>query len=225
MNVLRTEKREKLQKADSKPTHRSTIAHKLPDTAPPILPDMDTESSFPYDSEGSQVETYHSSDEDDMPWVDNAAKNAITDASDSNVSSPEPSVYDEKQTFDSDKRPEPVDASLEYFNFLLRPVATGKRTDQAFPWSVAAALLQQVPFPNASTHVLSLESPSLGHVDINKGCFEIIRLHCDRNQDLESELAKLLRGRRDLDAELLCRGDDITYYKEEIKSLKKNRHH
>lgn len=137
---------------------------------------------------------------------------AAADDSESDSSSGWLYVYDWDTSHDLAERPEPVDTSLERFKSILRPIETAQRTSHIAPWPTAAP-----------ASVLSLESPVFGSVDINKGCFELLMLHCDRNQQLERELAELRRERQDLDVELLCRGDDIEHYKKEIESLREAR--
>ncbi|KAK7917585.1 hypothetical protein PG985_011193 [Apiospora marii] len=184
---------------------------------------MSNRSSSPDDSNDSQEKTY-SNDEHASDERNNTSRGAATDDSESDYPSAWLSVYDWDPSLDLAERPEPVDTSLEHFN-ILRPIETPQRTSHILPWPIAApdAAPEQAPFPGPSKPVLSLESPVLGSVHINKDCFALILLHCDRNQQLERELAELRRERRDLDAELLCRGDDIAYYKKEIESLREAR--
>ncbi|KAK8023666.1 hypothetical protein PG993_011732 [Apiospora rasikravindrae] len=168
-------------------------------------------------------------DEDNTHRVDGIAEDVTTDASGSDVSSLDSSlynnlawnVYTSSETVDFSSKQSY--SSLEYFNSILRPAERSERIGQVLPMSITTPS-QQASLPDALTPVLSLESPFLGHVDINKGCFDLIRLHCERNQQLERELEKLRRERRELDTELLCRGDDIAHYKKEIETLKENQH-
>lgn len=184
---------------------------------------MNTGANSSYGSDDYQEEAYsieaHTTHERDE--ID---EGAATEDSDSNSSSTWLSIYDGDSPLDLAEQPEPVDTSLEHFNSILRPSGTAESTGRFLQWSIADAAPGQVPFPDASTPVLSLESPVLGNVGINKGCFELIMLHCNRAQELERELDKLRWERRDLNAELLCRGDDIAYYKKEIESLREARH-
>ncbi|KAK6839453.1 hypothetical protein PG987_005319 [Apiospora arundinis] len=114
--------------------------------------------------------------------------------------------------------------SIEHFNSILRPATeTSEPIDRHVSPSETLTVPpppQEVLHPNALNAVLSFESPVLGHVDLNKGCFEVIQLHHNRNQQLERELDRLRKERQGLDAELLCRGSDIEYYKGVIQHLK-----
>ncbi|KAK8070512.1 hypothetical protein PG997_010715 [Apiospora hydei] len=190
---------------------------------------MEAQLNFSYDSEGSQ-EQMGISNEDDTPRVDDIAEDATTDSSRSELSSLDSDLYNNLAfnvyTSPGTPPPETLDSGVEYFNTILRPAGTetNERSGYALPMSMTAAM-QHVPFPDALQPVLSLESPSLGHVDINKGCFELIQLHVERSQQLERELEELRKERRDLDTELLCRGEDIAHYKKEIERLKENQQH
>ncbi|KAK7973340.1 hypothetical protein PG988_007474 [Apiospora saccharicola] len=175
-------------------------------------------------SDDSQGEAY-SIEEHSIPRSDENTEDEVTDGSEPESSSGWLSIYDGDLSLDLTGQPEPVDTSLEHFKSILRPIETAQTAGYVFPWSTGAAVApKQVHFPNVSNTVLSLESPVLGTVDINKGCFELIRLHCNRHQQLKDELDKLRKERQGLDAELLCRGDDIAYYKREIDKLKAARH-
>ncbi|KAK7946176.1 uncharacterized protein PG986_010497 [Apiospora aurea] len=166
---------------------------------------MEGQLSSPYDSEGSQ-ERMDESNEDNTLRVDDTAEDATTDSSRSELSSLDSDLYN------------------KYFNTILRPTEAIERSGHALPMPMTAAI-QHVPYPDALQPVLSLESPSLGHVDINMGCFELIQLHVERSQQLERELEELRKERKDLDTELLCRGEDIAHYKKEIERLKENQQH
>ncbi|KAK6857088.1 hypothetical protein PG995_007275 [Apiospora arundinis] len=176
-------------------------------------------------SSGSQDESQSSLNDVSREGGD-VANEIATDATYSDISSSRSSSTDqgEQQQLGPEQSADEGCVCLEHFNSILRPAtATSERTDRHVFLSgipTAPALPQEVLRPNAPNAVLSFESPVLGHVDINKGCFDVIQLHHDRNQQLERELDRLRKERQGLDAELLCRGSDIEYYKGVIQHLK-----